>query len=75
MEWLYRLAGIFIESEQRLDQRKEEYDLPGSQTDKLCNPGWWKGVDEQHDSANGGPDLGIHLGVFLAEGHLEDRCV
>jgi hypothetical protein len=66
---------IFTKGEQRLNQREEQYDLLRVQTNEFGDPRWWKGVDNQDDGADGRPDLGIHLGVFLAEGRLEDRCV
>ena len=75
MERLYRLAEIFIEGNQGLNQGEEQRDLLGIQSNKLGNTGWRKGVDKQDDGTDGDPDLGVYLGVFLAEGRLEDRRV
>jgi len=46
VERFHRLVGIFIESEQRLNQREEEYDLLGVQPYEFGDPRWWKRVDE-----------------------------
>ena len=72
MEWFNGLAKVFVNGEQRVDQREEQYDFFRVQANNPGDPRWWEGIGKQDDSADGRPDLGIYFRVFLPKGRLED---